>query len=342
MARYLGEFARAGLSTSPAAAAATRPSTSRRSRRRSTDAPPREFAAPRDAERRARPASAPSRPPTAEVRCPLRLSGSQPFTQQPGVYIMIGERTNVAGSPKFAKLIKEGQVRGGRQRRAAAGRERRQRHRHLHGRGDDRRRRGDDPLPAAARQRARGRQGPVHGRLLEVGGHRGRAEVPAGQGHRQLDLAEGGRGQVPRERAHRAQVRRGRGGHGLRRAGPGRDLRGQDPHLRARLPHPGRRGRLPARGHHLRSEHPHRRHRHGGAQQLRGRLHQRHALDQGEPAARQGQRRRVEHLVQLPRQQQGPRGDALGVPVPRDRGRHGHGHRQRRACSRSTRRSSPS
>jgi 5-methyltetrahydrofolate--homocysteine methyltransferase len=39
---------------------------------------------------------------------PLRLSGSQPFTQQAGVYIMIGERTNVAGSPKFAKLIKAG------------------------------------------------------------------------------------------------------------------------------------------------------------------------------------------------------------------------------------------
>jgi 5-methyltetrahydrofolate--homocysteine methyltransferase len=39
---------------------------------------------------------------------PLRLSGSQPFTQQEGVYVMIGERTNVAGSPKFAKLIKEG------------------------------------------------------------------------------------------------------------------------------------------------------------------------------------------------------------------------------------------
>jgi 5-methyltetrahydrofolate--homocysteine methyltransferase len=39
---------------------------------------------------------------------PLRLSGSQPFTQQPGVYIVIGERTNVAGSPKFAKLIKAG------------------------------------------------------------------------------------------------------------------------------------------------------------------------------------------------------------------------------------------
>jgi 5-methyltetrahydrofolate--homocysteine methyltransferase len=39
---------------------------------------------------------------------PLRLSGSQPFTQQQGVFIMIGERTNVAGSPKFARLVKEG------------------------------------------------------------------------------------------------------------------------------------------------------------------------------------------------------------------------------------------
>jgi 5-methyltetrahydrofolate--homocysteine methyltransferase len=39
---------------------------------------------------------------------PLCLSGSQPFRQQQGTFIMIGERTNVAGSPKFAKLIKEG------------------------------------------------------------------------------------------------------------------------------------------------------------------------------------------------------------------------------------------
>jgi 5-methyltetrahydrofolate--homocysteine methyltransferase len=46
-------------------------------------------------------------PETTEPK-PLRLSGSQPFTQQRGVYIMIGERTNVAGSPKFAKLIKQG------------------------------------------------------------------------------------------------------------------------------------------------------------------------------------------------------------------------------------------
>ena len=46
-------------------------------------------------------------PAALETR-PLRLSGSQPFTQQANVFIMIGERTNVAGSPKFAKLIKEG------------------------------------------------------------------------------------------------------------------------------------------------------------------------------------------------------------------------------------------
>ena len=39
---------------------------------------------------------------------PLQLSGSDAFTQQIGSYLMIGERTNVAGSPKFARLIKDG------------------------------------------------------------------------------------------------------------------------------------------------------------------------------------------------------------------------------------------
>ena len=38
----------------------------------------------------------------------MRLSGSQPFSLTSNSnYLMIGERTNVAGSPKFAKLIKE-------------------------------------------------------------------------------------------------------------------------------------------------------------------------------------------------------------------------------------------
>ena len=39
---------------------------------------------------------------------PIRLSGSQPFTQQAGVFIMIGERTNIAGSPVFKRAIKDG------------------------------------------------------------------------------------------------------------------------------------------------------------------------------------------------------------------------------------------
>jgi 5-methyltetrahydrofolate--homocysteine methyltransferase len=42
------------------------------------------------------------------VKPELSLSGSLPFIQRPGTFLMIGERTNVAGSPKFAKLIKEG------------------------------------------------------------------------------------------------------------------------------------------------------------------------------------------------------------------------------------------
>jgi 5-methyltetrahydrofolate--homocysteine methyltransferase len=48
---------------------------------------------------------APRVPPKIEPR--LRLSGSQPFTHDPQTFLMIGERTNVAGSPKFAKLIKQ-------------------------------------------------------------------------------------------------------------------------------------------------------------------------------------------------------------------------------------------
>ncbi len=40
----------------------------------------------------------------------LRLSGSQPFTYEGNSFLMIGERTNITGSPKFAKLIKEGKL----------------------------------------------------------------------------------------------------------------------------------------------------------------------------------------------------------------------------------------
>ena len=248
MARYLGDFAHGGLINIAGGCCGNTPE------HIAAIAKALEGQAPR--ERRTKSASAESvtvaDAPVIETK-PLRLSGSQPFTQQAGVYIMIGERTNVAGSPKFAKLIKDRQIRRSSKRRPAAGGERSQRHRHLHGRGHDRRRRGDDPLPAVAGERARGRQSALHGGLLEMGGHRGGAQMPAGQGHRELDLAEGRRREISPERRDRAQVWRGGGGDGLRRAGPGRDVRRQDPHLRTRLPDPGRRGRFPARRHHLRS-----------------------------------------------------------------------------------------
>ena len=146
---------------------------------------------------------------------PLRLSGSQPFTQQPGVFIMIGERTNVAGSPKFAKLIKEGKY--------------------------------EEAVSVARQQVENGAnvidicmdEGMIDGvaamtrflqllasepevakvpfmvdsskwEVIEAG-----PEVPAGQGHRQLHLAERGRREVPRARRGSAEVWRGRGRDGV-------------------------------------------------------------------------------------------------------------------------------
>ena len=111
MARYLGTFADAGLlniaggccgNTPEHIAAIARALQGRPGRPHVTRGMtrPAERAVPREL--------APAQTAGAAPFVPLRLSGSQPFTQQQGVYMMIGERTNVAGSPKFAKLIKEG------------------------------------------------------------------------------------------------------------------------------------------------------------------------------------------------------------------------------------------
>ncbi len=91
MGRFLGEFADAGLVNIAGGCCGNTPD------HIAAIAKALEHKAPR-----------PIRPPPAAAPEPLRLSGSQPFTQQQGVYMMIGERTNVAGSPKFAKLVKEG------------------------------------------------------------------------------------------------------------------------------------------------------------------------------------------------------------------------------------------
>jgi len=98
MGRYLGEFAKGGLINIAGGCCGNTPEHIAAIAKAVRELPPREI-----------PAAAPdaSEAGRAAPR-PLRLSGSQPFTQQEGVYMVIGERTNVAGSPRFAKLVKEG------------------------------------------------------------------------------------------------------------------------------------------------------------------------------------------------------------------------------------------
>lgn len=101
MARFLGDFAKAGLVNIAGGCCGNTPEHIAAIAKALNGRPTRPLPA--------RPTRPPAPTPAApEAPRPLRLSGSQPFTQQPGVFLMIGERTNVAGSPKFAKLIKDG------------------------------------------------------------------------------------------------------------------------------------------------------------------------------------------------------------------------------------------
>jgi 5-methyltetrahydrofolate--homocysteine methyltransferase len=105
MGRFLGEFAQAGLINIAGGCCGNTPEHIQAIAKALDGRHPREV---RDAKTTASDVSVSPPANVAEAPRPLRLSGSQPFTQQIGVYMMIGERTNVAGSPKFAKLIKEG------------------------------------------------------------------------------------------------------------------------------------------------------------------------------------------------------------------------------------------
>ncbi|MCE9612490.1 MAG: methionine synthase [Chthoniobacter sp.] len=94
MARYLGDFAASGFVNIAGGCCGNTPE---------------HIAAIAKALENARPRELPEETKfSTGAAIPLRLSGSDGFVQQPGTYLMIGERTNVAGSPKFAKLIKEG------------------------------------------------------------------------------------------------------------------------------------------------------------------------------------------------------------------------------------------
>src|ERR1700728_3972548 len=108
MARYLGEFARGGLINIAGGCCGNTPEHIAAIAKALEGQRPRELRTRSAAGSGARESFSAAETEVVETK-PLRLSGSQPFTQQPGVYIMIGERTNVAGSPKFAKLIKQGQ-----------------------------------------------------------------------------------------------------------------------------------------------------------------------------------------------------------------------------------------
>src|SRR5580692_4040084 len=108
MARYLSEFARGGLINIAGGCCGNTPEHIAAIAKALEGQHPRELRTTSAAGSDARESVSVAEAEVLETK-PLRLSGSQPFTQQTGVYIMIGERTNVAGSPKFAKLIKQGQ-----------------------------------------------------------------------------------------------------------------------------------------------------------------------------------------------------------------------------------------
>ena len=75
---------------------------------------------------------------------------------------------------------------------------------------------------------------------------------------------------------------------------------------------------FPGRGHHLRRQYPHRGHRHRGTQQLRRRIHRGRARAEASPARLQDLRRREQRVVLVSRQRRGARGDERGLPVSRD------------------------
>jgi 5-methyltetrahydrofolate--homocysteine methyltransferase len=101
MARYLGEFADSHLCNIAGGCCGNTPEHIAAIAQALAPKPARKVTA-------VKPEIAPVAEGNVPPERPLQLSGSLPFAQQIGNFLMIGERTNVAGSPKFAKLIKAG------------------------------------------------------------------------------------------------------------------------------------------------------------------------------------------------------------------------------------------
>ena len=260
----------------------------------------------------ARPHRAPSprrSPASRRARFPsvprqLRLSGLEAFTLTPEIpFVNVGERTNVTGSAQIPQADHRRRLCRRARDRARPGRERR---------ADDRRQHGRGP--------ARLRKPPWSTFLNLIAAEPDIARVPVMVDSSKFSVIEAGlkclQGKAvvnsismkEGEAAfieHAKIVRR----HGAAvvvmafdEKGQADTLRAQDRDQQTRLRHSDQAGRLSARGHHLRPQYLRHRHRHGGAQRLRRRLHRGGALDQGEPAARARLRRRVEPVVLVPRQ----------------------------------------
>ncbi len=157
---------------------------------------------------------APRRPPAPQHIA--NFSGLERYELRPeSNFYMVGERTNVTGSRKFARLIKEENYDEALECGPRAGRERGQHARRQHGRRAARLDRLHAEVPVADLRR-RGHPRPHHDRQFQLERHRGRAQMRTGQGGRQLHLAEGGGGEVPGTGAAGAAVWSGRRRYGVR------------------------------------------------------------------------------------------------------------------------------
>ncbi len=249
-------------------------------------------------------------------------SGLEPFRVTPETgFVMVGERTNITGSKKFRGLIESGDFQAAvevaaEQVRAGAN--------VIDVNMDADLIDGEKAMTTFLephRHRARDRDGSDHDRLLQVVGHRGRAEVRPGQAASSTRSAS--------RRARRTSSRKART---VRRYGAAVVVMAFDEQGQADTAERkveicerayrllDRAGRLPTRGHHLRPEHPRGRDRDRGAQRATRRRSSRRLreIKQRCPGAKISGG--VSNLsFSFRGNEPVRRGDALGVPVPRDR-----------------------
>ena len=261
------------------------------------------------------------------------FSGLEPFDDRPRHGLRddrrAHERDRLGALPR---LIEAERLPDRGRGRARAGARRRQHPRREHGRGHARLRAGDDDVPQPDRHRARDRARADHDRQLEVVGARGRpASCIQGKGIvNSISLKEG-------EEAFLEQARR------VRRYGAGVvvmafDEQGQADTVERKVAICERayrllteRGGLRARGPRssTRTCSPSRPGSRSTPASPATSSRRRRRSSERCPGSKVS-RRHLEPLVLVPRQRRRPRGDALGVPLPRDPRRPGHGDRQRR------------